>query len=93
MENIAQKLLSTGIALAGGFVGTKVVKIGWKAITGEDAPNDLDDRNVSVARLVTFATISAGISALIQVASQRGAANAVAKFKEGRTNSLGMEEV
>lgn len=93
MDNIAKKLLSTGLSLAGGFVGSKVVEIGWRGITGDNPPSDVDDDTVSITRLVAFATISAGISALIQVASQRGANKALNKISEVRGSKLGAHEV
>ncbi|WBL20391.1 DUF4235 domain-containing protein [Citricoccus sp. NR2] len=93
MNNLADKLLTTGISLAGGYIGTKVVEAGWKAFTGEDAPKDVDDADQSLVRAVVFATITAGISALIRVASQRGAAKAIVTFQDRRAAKLGRLEV
>lgn len=95
MNNVLQKLISTAITIGGGIVGTKLVELGWKAFTGDDAPKDLDDTEANMWSAITFATISAAISATIRVASKRGAASAMdkmaAKSADGRR--LGRGEV
>lgn len=95
MNNVLQKLIATGITIGGGIVGTKLVEFGWKAITGNDAPKDLDDTEANMWSAITFATISAGISAIIRVASKRGAASAMDKLAAQSTSAkrLGRGEV
>lgn len=93
MNNIAEKLLAAGISLAGGYVGTKVVEGTWKAVTGNDAPSDPDDAENPVVQAIVFATISAGISTAIRIASNRGAHKAIARFNDRKAERLATQEV
>lgn len=93
MNNIAEKLLSTGISIAGGFIGSKLVEVAWRGITGEDAPKDPEDTDQSLVRAVVFAAITAGISSLIKIGSQRGAHKAIVSFQDKRAAKLGRREV
>ncbi|AXR74856.1 DUF4235 domain-containing protein [Auritidibacter ignavus] len=76
-NKLMQKVLTTGVSLAGGYLGTKIVDLGWKAMTGEKAPSEDDEQQTSIAKIVTFAAISAAISSLITSGSQRGVRKAM----------------
>ncbi|MDO5635337.1 MAG: DUF4235 domain-containing protein [Micrococcus sp.] len=82
MNTILHKLLATGISVAGGFVGSQLVSAGWRVATGHSAPHDATDEELPIVEALSFAFISAGISALIRVAGQRGAGTALRALQE-----------
>lgn len=93
MNNLVEKLIATGITIGGGIVGAKLVEFGWKAVTGNDAPNDLEDTEQHLASAISFAVISAGISAIIKVTSKRGANSAVKRIQARSKSKAGVGEV
>lgn len=82
MDKLMDKAITIGVSMAGGFVATKVFEIGWKQVTGEDAPKDDEIDAVSIKKAMVFAVTSAAISAAVQVLSQRGAKQATAKLRK-----------
>ncbi|MGO4491464.1 DUF4235 domain-containing protein [Arthrobacter sp. 2YAF22_2] len=79
--NIIIKLLGTGISLLAGFVGTKMVDTVWEKTTGNKPPKGHDDDVPTTLRsALTFALISASVSAVIQVLANRGTQRAVTRF-------------
>jgi len=79
--NILIKLLGTGISLLAGFVGTKVVDTVWEKTTGNRPPKGHDDDAATTLRsALTFALISASVSAVIQVLANRGTQRAISRF-------------
>jgi hypothetical protein len=93
MNNLTDKLVSTAITVAGGYVGTKVVEFAWRKVTGHDAPKDIDDTEANMWSAITFAAIAAGITALIRVLSQRGAKSAVKALQARSGSKAGAAEV
>lgn len=77
--DIAWKLASTGVAAAAGMAAGKVAELGWRLVTGSDAPS-VDDEAETLVRAVTFAVVSA---ALVTVA-QRWASRESRKWLEPR---------
>lgn len=92
MDKVIQKILATGITVAGGIVGSRVVAAGWKLVTGHDAPSDATDETVPLVEALAFSFISAGIAALLKVAGQRSAASGVRRIA-GKTTSRVRNEV
>ncbi len=79
--NLFIKLLGTGISLLAGFVGTKLVDSTWEKITGSKPPKgDDDDVPTTLRHALTFALISASVSAIIQVLANRGTQRAITRF-------------
>ncbi len=93
MNDMMQKLLRTGVSIGAGFVGTKAVEAIWKAATGDDAAPNTDDDQATLLRVVAFATISAGVSALLEVGSQRLVNKAVGQADNKKAKQLGRAEV
>lgn len=93
MNDVTQRLLRTGVSIGAGFIGTKVVEAIWKAATGDDDAPTTDDDQATLLKVVAFATISAGVSALLEVGSQRLVARAVSKTGNKKANQLGRSEV
>ncbi len=93
MNDMIQRLLRTGVSIGAGFVATKAVEAIWKAATGDDEAPNTDDDQATLIRVVTFATISAGVSALLEVGSQRLVSKAMNKGSNKQAKQLGRSEV
>jgi len=78
--NILFKLLGTAISIGAGFAGTKLVNGVWEKATGNKPPKGNDDMETSLRSALTFALISASVSAIIQVLTSRGTQRAIARF-------------
>ena len=74
-SSLSQKLITAGLSMAVGFVAGKAVELGWKAVTGQAAPQD-DDGTASLVSVVAFAAVSAAIAAI----GQRGVVNRTNKW-------------
>ncbi|CAH0233851.1 hypothetical protein SRABI83_02695 [Arthrobacter sp. Bi83] len=75
------KLLGTGISLLAGFAGTKAVDTIWEKTTGRKPPKGgKDDVPTTLRSALTFALISASVSAIIQVLANRGTQRAITRF-------------
>lgn len=81
MDKLMDKALTMGISMAGGFVATKAFEFAWRQATGEEAPRNSEEDDISMKRALVFAVSSAAISAGVQVLSQRGAKVGVKKIK------------
>lgn len=95
MNQIVSKLVTTGITVVGGLIGTKIVEVVWKRIAGHDAPKDLEDTDNNMWEAIAFTTIAAGIVAVIRVTSQRGANSAFRALdaRKGKSHKAGRAEV
>lgn len=97
MNDMMQRLLRTGVSIGAGFIGTKVVEAIWKTATGDDEAPNTDDDQATLLKVVAFATISAGVSALLEVGSQRVVSKAMSKSSNKTSNKnakqLGRAEV
>ncbi|RKR15474.1 DUF4235 domain-containing protein [Arthrobacter oryzae] len=78
--NLFIKLLGTGVSLLAGYVGTKVVDTVWEKSTGNKPPKDHDDVPTTLRSALTFALISASVSAVIQVLANRGTQRAITRY-------------
>ena len=74
-SSLSQKLIIAGLSMAVGFVAGKAAELGWKAVTGQAAPQD-DDGTASLVSVVAFAAVSAAIAAI----GQRGVVNRTNKW-------------
>lgn len=93
MNDVVQRLVRTGVSIGAGFVATKAVEAIWKAATGDNQAPTTDDDQVTLLRVVTFATISAGVSALLEVGSQRLVSKALDRTGKTSAKQLGRAEV
>ena len=83
--NTMIKLLGTGISLLAGFAGTKLVDTVWEKSTGKRPPKGHDDDVPTTLRsAMTFALISASVSAVIQVLANRGTQRAITRFAKSQ---------
>lgn len=75
------KLLGTGISLLAGYAGTKAVDAVWEKTTGRKPPKGgKDDVPTTLRSALTFALVSASVSAVIQVLTNRGTQHAITRF-------------
>ena len=68
------KILTAVVSLAAGAASSKLLESVWTKLTGDDVPNKKNKEameRASVARIVTFAGVSAAVAALIGSGSQR----------------------
>lgn len=72
--DIGWKLVSAGSAVVAGLIASKVLDIGWKAVTGHKPPGDDDDPAVSLAEIIVFAAVSGAVVGLSRQLAQTGAA-------------------
>ncbi|MBT2553088.1 DUF4235 domain-containing protein [Arthrobacter sp. ISL-5] len=83
--NFFIKLLGTGISLLAGFAGTKAVDTIWEKTTGRRPPKGgKDDVPTTLRSALTFALISASVSAVIQVLTNRGTQRAITRFAKSQ---------
>ena len=83
--NFFIKLLGTGISLLAGFAGTKAVDTIWEKTTGRKPPKGgKDDVPTTLRSALTFALISASVSAIIQVLANRGTQRAITRFAKSQ---------
>ena len=79
------KLLGTGVSLLAGFAGTKAVDVVWEKVTGRKPPKgDKNDVPTTLRSALTFALISAAVSAIIQVLANRGTQRAITRFAKSQ---------
>lgn len=79
--NLLIKLLGTGISIGAGFAGTKIVNSVWEKTTGNKPPTgEEEDVPTTLRSALTFALISASVSAVIQVLTNRGTQRAIQRF-------------
>ncbi len=79
--NLLIKLLGTGISIGAGFAGTKIVNSVWEKTTGNKPPTGKEeDVPTTLRSALTFALISASVSAVIQVLTNRGTQRAIQRF-------------
>lgn len=79
------KLAGTGISLLAGFAGTKAVDTIWEKTTGRKPPKGgKDDVPTTLRSALTFALISASVSAIIQVLTNRGTQRAITRFAKSQ---------
>lgn len=93
MNSMLQRLIRTGVSVGAGFVGAKAVESVWKAATHSDTTPQADDDDSTLLQIVAFTTISAGVSALLQVGSQRLVNKALTNSGDKRAQQLGKAEV
>lgn len=79
------KLLGTGVSLLAGFAGTKAVDVVWEKVTGRKPPKgDKNDVPTTLRSALTFALVSAAVSAIIQVLANRGTQRAITRFAKSQ---------
>lgn len=82
--NTLMKLLTTGISLGAGFLGSKLVDRLWMGFTGNEPPRRGKDAEAeaNMRQALAFAVFSAAVAAIIQVLTDRGTRKALAKYSK-----------
>lgn len=84
--NIVFKLIGAVVSLGSGFAASKIVDSVWEKSTGAKPPRDDQDLERSLSSVLTFALVSAGVSAIISVLANRGTAKAIRRFDKTRSD-------
>lgn len=72
-DGLAVKIGTAALSFAAGWAAQKLVKVAWKQVTGNDAPTDLEDPEVTIISAVVFASVGAGVAVLAQrLAARQG---------------------
>ncbi len=83
--NIFIKLSAPASACWPAIVGTKLVDTIWEKSTGSKPPKGHDDDvPTTLHSALTFALISASVSAIIQVLANRGTQRAITRFAKSQ---------
>ncbi|BDZ42404.1 hypothetical protein GCM10025865_17030 [Paraoerskovia sediminicola] len=70
--DLPTKVATLALTLAAGWVAQKAVGMVWKKATGNDAPTNTDDPEVSILQAVAFAAVSGSVMVLARrVAAQQ----------------------
>ena len=82
--NTIQKLLTMGVSVGAGFIGSKLVDQLWKGFTGGAAPRKGTEEaaEATMRQALAFAVFSSVVAAVIQVLADRGASKALSKFSK-----------
>jgi len=73
------KITSAVAGIAAGFVARQVIKRGWQAVTGEDAPDSPEDPKLTWGQAIAFAAVSGVVMEVVRTAAARGAGEIYAK--------------
>ncbi|MFD1506201.1 DUF4235 domain-containing protein [Georgenia yuyongxinii] len=71
--DIRYNMVNAGALLLAGLVTDRALKLGWKALTGHEPPQDPDDPGVKMWEVVTFAAVSGALVGLSRQLALRGA--------------------
>ncbi|MGO2051202.1 DUF4235 domain-containing protein [Arthrobacter sp. MYb211] len=82
--NSVQKLVTLGISMGAGMLGSRLVDKVWKGFTGNDAPRHGKEAaaEASMRQALGFAIFSAVVASIIQVLADRGTNKAMKKFSK-----------
>ncbi|MDR2378773.1 MAG: DUF4235 domain-containing protein, partial [Bifidobacteriaceae bacterium] len=65
-------------AVAAGFLASRLVKLVWRAVSGQRAPEDAEDLTASTIQVTVFAALLAAATAVAQTLASRKALGALA---------------
>lgn len=71
--DIRRKLIVGGALALAGMAANKVLSIGWKAVTGHEPPEEVDEPVDTLGELLVFAAVSGVVVALTRQVALRGA--------------------
>jgi phosphopantothenoylcysteine synthetase/decarboxylase len=71
------------IAGAAGFLASHLVKLAWRAVSGEDAPEEVDNLALPTVQVTVFAAVVAAATA---VAETLGTRKALTLFRRAELN-------
>jgi hypothetical protein len=65
-------LIALVAAVVGGVLGRTLLKSGWRASTGEEAPVNPDPEDVSWGSAITWAVVSGALVGILRTISRKG---------------------
>lgn len=81
--NALLKIVGMAVSIGAGLAGRKLVDVVWTKATGEEPPKPKDKEAQAEATLrhaLGFAVLSSVVAAVIQVLTNRGTQQAIARF-------------
>ena len=80
--NAVQKLITLGISMGAGMLGSKLIDTVWQGFTGNAAPRKGSEEaaEASMRQALAFAVFSAAVAAILQVLAERGTNMAISRF-------------
>jgi hypothetical protein len=81
-------LYSTVATIAAGLVATALVKLVWRVVSGDRAPDDAEDLSASTLQVTLFAAAAAAAVAIAQTLAGR---KALELMHRGEAHDLGGE--
>ena len=83
-QPLGVKVGTVVLTIAAGWVAQKLIGVVWEKATGNVAPTNVDDDEISIIQAVTFAAVSGGVAVLAKRLARKGAVRAAARFVPGR---------
>ncbi|NJC23505.1 hypothetical protein BJ994_002581 [Arthrobacter pigmenti] len=78
------KLMGVGLGIVSGLIGTQVVDLIWKRVTGNEPPKDKEGLENSLRSALVFAVISGAVSTTIRVLTNRTTQKAIHRYQRTR---------
>jgi len=69
-DEMMLKVATTVVALTAAFLAQRALATGWRVVTGHSAPA-VDDDDVSIPELITYAAVSAAAVAGVRLLADR----------------------
>ncbi|GAA2518343.1 DUF4235 domain-containing protein [Rarobacter incanus] len=83
-DTIGYRIVTSVAALAAGWLAQKILVSAWKAITGNDAPQDPDDDSATLVGVVGFAAATGAVAALARALASRSVKSVAARSAQRR---------
>ncbi len=80
-QPLAVKVGTVVLTVAAGWAAQKLVGLAWEKATGNVAPTNVDDDELSMVQAVTFAAVSGGVVVLAKRLARKGAVRAEARLR------------
>ena len=79
-QPLGVKVGTVVLTIAAGWVAQKLIGVVWEKATGNVAPTNVDDDELSIVQAATFAAVSGGVAVLAKRLARQGAVRAAARF-------------
>lgn len=80
-QRLIWTLVTTGAAVIGGAAARSLLKVGWKAATNEDPPNNPAQAGTSWGQALLWAALTGTAVGIARVLARRGAALGMEKLR------------
>lgn len=83
-DTLTYKLTVSLLSLGAGWLAQKALVALWRTTVGKGAPRSIEDEDATVAGVVGFAAMSAGVAALTRILASRGTKRLAARLTSPR---------